>query len=177
MVDVERRRFEELYAQHYRPILAYARRRVGSLQEAEDVVSATFLVAWRRLDEIAAIDKPLAWLYGVAYRTIANQRRSARRAADLAREAAQHAEVAVPDRAVDEVAARAELDEVLAALTTLPERDQEILRLAAFEGLGPKEIAKVVDVKPALARTLLYRARKRLTRALAERGASTGEAV
>lgn len=166
MVDEDSRQFEAIYAEHYRSVLAYARRRVPSLEVAEDVTAATFLVAWRRFDDFREVDKPLAWLYGVAYRTISNQRRSARRAQELAAEATRHAEVVTPDRAADQVAARQDLDKVLQALELLSERDREVLRLAAFEGLQPQEIAAVMDIRPALARTLLYRARRRLQAAL-----------
>jgi len=46
-------------------------------------VASTFLVAWRRLEKVTVADNPVAWRYGVAYRTLANQRRSAARAARL----------------------------------------------------------------------------------------------
>jgi RNA polymerase sigma-70 factor (ECF subfamily) len=38
-------------------------------------LAETFLVAWRRLDDVP--DDPLPWLYRVARRVLANQRRSA----------------------------------------------------------------------------------------------------
>jgi DNA-directed RNA polymerase specialized sigma24 family protein len=69
-------RFEELFREHYRAVRGYALRRApGDL--AQDVVSETFLAAWRRLDDVP--DDALPWLYGVARRVPANQRRSADR--------------------------------------------------------------------------------------------------
>ena len=66
-------RFEELFREHYRAVRGYALRRApGDL--AQDAVSETFLVAWRRLDDVPA--DALPWLYGVARRVLANQRRS-----------------------------------------------------------------------------------------------------
>ena len=75
-------RFEELFREHYRAVRGYAPRRAsGDL--AQDAVSETFLVAWRRLDDVPA--DPLPWLYGVARRVLANQRRSIYRGSALER--------------------------------------------------------------------------------------------
>jgi RNA polymerase sigma-70 factor (ECF subfamily) len=57
------RRFTLLYDQHQPRVLAYALSR-ASRQVAEEVASATFLVAWERIE-----DRPspaLPWLLGVA---------------------------------------------------------------------------------------------------------------
>ena len=47
--------YEALYARHYRQILAYCGRRLPS-DDTLDAVADTFLVAWRRRDEIPAGD-------------------------------------------------------------------------------------------------------------------------
>src|SRR5215218_1850862 len=78
-------RFEELFREHYGAVRGYALHRIpGDL--AQDVVSETFLVAWRRLDDVPA--DALPWLYGVARRVLANQRRSADRGSALERKIA-----------------------------------------------------------------------------------------
>jgi RNA polymerase sigma-70 factor (ECF subfamily) len=82
-------RFEALYREHYAAVLAYARRRIPG--RADDVVSETFLVAWRRLDDVPSDGLP--WLYGVARRVVADVRRSAGRQQALAE---RLAEVHVP---------------------------------------------------------------------------------
>ena len=52
-------RFEELFREHYRAVRGYALRRAsGDL--AQDVVSETFLVAWRRLDDVPDDALPMA---------------------------------------------------------------------------------------------------------------------
>src|SRR3712207_3119084 len=77
-----RERFEEIYRRYRGAVAAYARRR-ASASTAEDVVAETFLVCWRRLDGVP--DEPLPWLYAVARKTLANQRRAAAREATNAR--------------------------------------------------------------------------------------------
>src|SRR4051794_31069206 len=75
-------RFEEVFREHYDAVRGFAFRRVpGDL--AQDAVAETFLVAWRRLDDVPA--DALPWLYGVARRVLANQRRSADRSSALER--------------------------------------------------------------------------------------------
>ena len=65
-------RFEELFREHYGAVRGYALRRALG-EPAQDAVSETFLVAWRQLDDVPA--DALPWLFGVARRVLANQRR------------------------------------------------------------------------------------------------------
>ncbi len=76
--DAERR-FAALYQAYYRPILAYAVRRVAPGEDAADVVADVFTTAWRRIGELPEAPADRLWLYGVAQRVIAGRRRSARR--------------------------------------------------------------------------------------------------
>ncbi len=77
-------RFERLYAEHGRAVLAYAVRRSIDAQDGADVVAETFLVAWRRLDDVPPGEAARLWLYGVARRVLANRQRSERRRERLA---------------------------------------------------------------------------------------------
>ncbi|MCW2931460.1 MAG: hypothetical protein JWM19_2422 [Actinomycetia bacterium] len=52
--DDRRDRFRALYEQHYLAVLRYATRRVAA-DAASDVVAETFLVAWRRLDDVPGL--------------------------------------------------------------------------------------------------------------------------
>jgi RNA polymerase sigma-70 factor (ECF subfamily) len=53
-------RFEQLFAAHYGDLMRFATRRVGA-DAAGDVVSSTFLIAWRRLADVPA-GQGRAWL-------------------------------------------------------------------------------------------------------------------
>jgi RNA polymerase sigma-70 factor, ECF subfamily len=152
-------RFEDLFRRQYPAVSAYARRRVPS-DTADDVVASTFLVAWRRLDEVP--DDSLPWLLGVARNVIATQRRGSRRLGAL-RARLERADVA-RQTAEDEPAGR-----VAAALRRLPANDREALTLIAWDGLQPAEAATVLGQSPAAFRVRLHRARRRLRREL-ERG-------
>jgi DNA-directed RNA polymerase specialized sigma24 family protein len=69
-------RFTVLYDRHYRNVLGYVLLRAEQ-DAAEDVVSETFLVAWRRLDGLP--DPVLPWLLGVARNLLYKQYHSGRR--------------------------------------------------------------------------------------------------
>ena len=158
-MDDRAERFRGLFEAHYGALIAYARRRAVAA-EVDDVVGETFSIAWRRLEAIPA-HAQLPWLYGVARRVLANQRRGAERRHRLrARLCAEPAHQ--PDRSSPD-------DSVRDALAMLRPDDQEILRLAAWEELSTNEIALVLDCTPNAAALRLSRARRRLRAELTER--------
>jgi RNA polymerase sigma-70 factor (ECF subfamily) len=157
------RRFSELFRDHSRPLLAYALRRVEQPQDAADIVAETMLVAWRRLDAVPAGDETRPWLFGVARRVLLNYHRSERRGAALGeRLRASLADLSFPDPA--EAAGEQAL--VAAALALLDETDREIVRLNAWEGLEPSEIAVALGIPAGTVRSRLHRARARLRQQL-----------
>jgi RNA polymerase sigma-70 factor, ECF subfamily len=162
--ELERRsRFERLYEQLLPDVKAYVLRRVER-ELVPDIVADTFVVAWRRLDDIPS--PPLPWLLGVARKTVSNHLRSARRRSALV----QRLESA--GRVVD--ADASEIEAVLTALVSLGERDREALMLVAWDGLSGAEAAAVLGCSTAAFRVRLHRARSRLSRALDESAAPSG---
>jgi RNA polymerase sigma-70 factor, ECF subfamily len=159
--DERERRFDGIYAETYTAIRAYARRRCPP-DLAQDIVAETFLVAWRRLDEVP--ENALPWLYGVARRTIANARRGSRRADALAERAAASL---APVEARDIADRLGEVELIRRALAALPERDREAVLLVAWEGLGPADAARAAGCSRPAFTVRLHRARKRLAAALA----------
>jgi RNA polymerase sigma factor (sigma-70 family) len=158
--DPRSRQFTELFTANYGLVLAYVQRRVGA-DLAQDVVADTFLAAWRNIDELPP--DPLPWLYRAAHFAVANQRRSlARRGRLDDRARLQAASVITLDHS-EHVAADIELAEAFRALS---EADREVLRLAAWEGLGPEAIGTVVGCSTLAAKARLYRARRRLSQRL-----------
>jgi RNA polymerase sigma factor (sigma-70 family) len=155
-------RFTALYDRHYRSVLGYTLLRAGQ-DAAEDVVSETFMVAWRRLDDLP--DPPLPWLLGVARNLLHKQYDSGRRRQALADRVT--ALTTRDDLAGPDVAERVvERDAARAALASLGERDVEAIVLATWYGLSPREAARVVGCSAATFTVRLHRARKRLVGAL-----------
>jgi RNA polymerase sigma factor (sigma-70 family) len=149
---------EELFRRHATDVLAYALRR-SPPAGADDVVSEVFLVAARKLCDVPE-DEPLLWLYAVARRALANQRRSERRREAL------HGALVVLRR--DAPAAHADVGSALLdALAALNPRDREVLMLSAWEGLSAREAAVVLGCSEAAVHQRLSRARSRLSAQLA----------
>lgn len=155
-MDVSSERFRRIYVAHFDQVLGYALRRTARPEDAADVVSETFLVAWRRLGEVP--EPALPWLYGVARKTVANQRRGAQRRTHLGERLRRDLAILVPDVS-DEVVQRTDVN---AAIDTLGDRDAEVLRLHLWEGLESREIAQVLGLPVAVVRPRLSRARARL---------------
>ena len=151
-------RFEALYRACYQDLLGYALRRVERPESAADVVADTFLIAWRRIDEIPD-EQARPWLFGVARNVMANHQRADRRRADLGARLRQELtgsttiEPSVPP-------------EIAHAFRALPEGDREVLRLVAWEGLTADDLAVALGCSVNAARIRLHRARRRFAEAL-----------
>lgn len=173
LVDSDRR-FEHLFSLHRAAVFAYFRRRLASPEDALDAAAEVFTVVWRRLDRVPNGEE-LPWIYGVCRRVLLNTRRSARRQANLLTKVSAIG-VGHQEDPANEVMDRSELALVLAAVDRLPSSDRELLRLTAWEQLGPSELAVVLGCSAHAARQRLYRARQRLERRLGRSGQITGEA-
>jgi RNA polymerase sigma-70 factor (ECF subfamily) len=153
-------RFDQLFAAHFAAVRAYVVRRCGAAP-ADDVLSETFLVAWRRLDAVP--EDALPWLLGVARRVLANQRRGdARRAALVERLSS------LTSRSRGAEPAGEVFGSLGDAMATLSAPEREALLLVAWEGLEPQRAARVVGCTPTAFRARLYRARRRLAVQLGE---------
>jgi RNA polymerase sigma-70 factor (ECF subfamily) len=153
--DTHAERLEALFRRHHSAVAAYARRRAPS-EAVDDVVASTFLVAWRRLDEVPA--GALPWLLAVARNVIATQHRGSRRRGALRTRLEGAESGASPPEDAD--------DRVTAALGRLSERDREAITLIAWDGLRPAEAAAVLSQSAATFRVRLHRAKRRLRREL-----------
>lgn len=157
--DERRRRFELLFDRHRRAVLGYALRRVEDPADAADALAATFLVAWRRLDDVPDGDAARTWLLAAARRTLANERRGSQRRHALAERLGGELTVQL---SASEPHADRDDTRVWRALAHLSEEDREVLLLAGWEELEPAQIAVVLGVRAVTARSRLHRARRRL---------------
>jgi RNA polymerase sigma-70 factor, ECF subfamily len=155
--------FRRLYQAYYRPVAAYARRRLQP-QDADDAVAEIFLVAWRRLDDVPPGDLTLPWLYGVARRVVSEDRRSGQRRDRLM------TRLSGLRPAYDETSMGMEGMEdhmvVQLALARLRPRDRELIRLAEWEELTPVELARVFNCSTNAIAIRLHRAHRRFGQAL-----------
>ncbi|GGR51242.1 DNA-directed RNA polymerase sigma-70 factor [Actinoplanes ianthinogenes] len=149
--------FRHLYAANFPALLGYAVRRVEQPADAADVVAETFLIAWRRRQDVPGGAEARLWLYGVARRVLANHHRGNQRRDRLGDRLRARLASIGGDPAADVPQRLAVRD----ALARLGELDREVLTLTAWEGLEPREVAAVLGVSATTVRTRLSRARAR----------------
>jgi RNA polymerase sigma-70 factor (ECF subfamily) len=150
-------RFEAIYEQHAGAIKGYAMRRIDPAR-ADDIVADVFLIAWRRLDDMP--EDPRAWLFGVARRVLANERRR------LSRHDSALGRLEPPADSFDPADAPTLGRPLQEALGNLSDNDREALLLTAWEGLTNRDAARALGVREATFTVRLHRAKRRLGRAI-----------
>ena len=168
-VDLSRTRddkwFRALYHDNYRPLLAYARRRVDQAT-ADEVIADTFLIAWRRRDDIPDEHERL-WLFGVARNIIRNTSRATRRQRAVHEKLRRLPWSAATDPSAADPASEADDERAVvmrSALGRLAEADRELLMLVAWEELSYAEIGQILDLTPNAVAIRVHRARKRFAK-------------
>ena len=153
-------RFRSAYRTYYRQVYVYFRRRTD-IESARDGCADTFLVAWRRIDDLPNEPETLAWLYGVARRVLANQWRTRKRTTRLRDRLMGFGSESAPSPETLVVRAP-HIQNVLDALDRLKPIDREVLLLSEWEDQSHKEIAATVGCKPHAVDQRIYRAKHRL---------------
>jgi RNA polymerase sigma-70 factor, ECF subfamily len=157
----ERVAFRELYDRTSPRIAAYLRRVTSAPEWSEDLLQDTyvrFLNARRpEMDE----RQTMAYLFRIATNLVYDGWRSMRREREW-KEAAPAATVSP-----EPVGLKRDVEEALAKLSA---RERALVWLAYVEGYAHKDIARVLGVKDASVRVLLFRARRKLAGILDEAG-------
>jgi RNA polymerase sigma-70 factor, ECF subfamily len=156
------RRFTAMYDTHHGRVYGYAVDRAGP-RWADEIVSETFLVAWRRFAEVP--DPALPWLLGVARNLAREQFRMSARDQSLTAELGARFAAGEPTGA-DPADVVTERDTVLSALAELSLDDRELLTLVLWHGVSAREAASVIGCSTATYFVRLHRARRRLEQIL-----------
>lgn len=150
---------------HYAPaVYRYAAGLTGNWSAAEEVVSLTFLEAWRLKQTVTADGGSLRpWLLGIAVNVARNQARAARRhqAAMSRLPRPRPGQPDFADELTGRLADRDRLAAVRAAVQALPARERDVL-VCVWSGLDSAEAAQALGVPEGTIRTRLSRARRRL---------------
>lgn len=149
-----------MFDEHAVRVYAYAARR-SSPDVANEVVSETFLIAWRKLDAVPA--DPLPWLLNVTGKVLANRRRSDQRREAFTTERARALRAAPTFDPADAVPTRLAVEQ---ALDRLPPAEREALTLVAWDGLDVRAGAIAAGCSRATFSVRLHRARRRLMKEL-----------
>jgi RNA polymerase sigma-70 factor, ECF subfamily len=156
--------FEELVRRFQSPLLHFLTRRVGSRQDAEDLVQETFLAAYRNLGRYESAWRFSTWLFTIANRLAISSRRRRRLPSGAS------GQLAGVVRASDPLANAQDAE----MRSTLWDAVQEILDPDAFtavwlsyvESMPADDIGRVLGRNANAVRILLHRARARLAERL-----------
>ncbi|MBN9150692.1 MAG: RNA polymerase sigma factor [Salinibacterium sp.] len=139
-------------------LLNYFLRRTSNHEDAADLLGETLLIVWRRERSIPEDEtQSRMWMYGIARKVLAGQRRGNRRRTALRQRLAEELNTPQPDHADDEM-----LDVVRSAIQQLDAIDQEIVRLHYWDGFSLVEAASLLGLRPATVRSRHARIRSKL---------------
>ena len=141
---------DRLYRRHADEVLRYVMLVLRSRTDAEDVVQATFIRAFRALARGERVQKPRNWLIKIAH----NECRRA-----LATRSRRAVEVELEEVPVEQ-AESGRAESLRAALSQLTPKQREALVLRELEGRSYSEIATTLEVSESAVETLLFRARR-----------------
>jgi RNA polymerase sigma-70 factor (ECF subfamily) len=145
--------FGQLYCIYVQPIFRYLYSRIGSIPEAEDVTTQTFLAALEGLSRYRHDGHFAAWLYGIARRKAMDHFRSQRKQAPL--EYVEH--IPVQGDLLQDVI-RSDQNVALARLiNSLPENERELIRLRYIAELSFAEIGRLLNRSEGAVKKSLYR--------------------
>ncbi|MFD4523919.1 RNA polymerase sigma factor [Streptomyces sp. NPDC058470] len=158
--------FRQLFDEHASVVHRHAVRMTGNWVMADDIVSLTFLEAWRLRERVLPGDDSLRpWLLGIATNVTRNTARAARRhQAALIRVPPPDPVPDFADEVTQRIADTEELAAAQKALSKMRRGEREVFTLCVWEGLDAATAAEALGVAVGTVRARLSRARKRLRR-------------
>lgn len=155
--------FEAFYRDHVTLVMRFVARRVADPHTVADLTAEVFLAVISSAQTYRPSRGPAAaWLYGIARKVIAGERRRADHELRLASRVSGRRLLDQDDiaRLVDRIDAERAGRVAYQALAQLPEGDRAVLELVAIDGLPVKDAAAALGIRPGAARVRLHRARR-----------------
>ena len=161
--------YTALLARYREPVFRLVRATIGDSDAAIDVTQEAFVSAFAALKSYDSERPFKTWISRIAINKCRDwaRRRAVRRFFSFALPIEAAATIADNTIAADQqIAGRAELARVQAAIAMLPLAIREPLVLRTIEGMTQAEAAQVLGISEKAVETRLYRARARLTELL-----------
>jgi RNA polymerase sigma-70 factor (ECF subfamily) len=151
--------FAELYGRYMERVYRFLLIRTGSMPDAQDLTSQTFLAALESIGAYGGRGSFGGWLFGIARHKLADHYRRRRPEIPLDDvEGLPH-----PDPPPEQVAeARLQLARVSRALQSLDAQQAEAVALRLFGGLDAAEVARVMSKSEAAVKMLVHRGLRKL---------------
>jgi len=172
----DRAAFTEIFDQHARMVYAYAVRTTGDWATAEDVMSLTFLEAWRLRDQLRTeVRSVRPWLLGIATNVMRNTARATRRhRSAMARLPPVETLPDFSDAVVGQLTDAGRLAASARALSRLRPSEREVFALVVWSGLEYAAAAEALGIPVGTVRSRLSRARAKLRHLVKEELAQDG---
>ena len=155
--------FATLFDENYPKLYAYIRSQVANQETAEDITATTFERAFSRSHMYDADKGSFAtWLFRIAHNLVINHYAStSRKPAQYSLDEAM--EISVAELSPEQQVIRQEQHHILMELlSSLPERDQEIISLRFFGRLSNRKIAEILELKEKTVSVIILRALQKL---------------
>lgn len=149
--------FRAFYERTARPIWAYLARATNDDRLADDLLQETYYRLLRARVAFESDDHRRHYLFRIATNLVRDHRRKPRREHQSVEAFDEFlvADAGAADRAVRRM-------DLTRAMDCMKPRERSLLWLAYAQGFSHEEIARLLDVKTASLKVLLYRARQRL---------------
>jgi RNA polymerase sigma-70 factor, ECF subfamily len=163
----------ELVRDHHAVLYRYAYRLTGRVQDAEDLVQQTYLVAQQKLDQVRSGETVRAWLFTVLRNVFLKARGKQSLTPLVGLEV--DLSVLIQERTDDPIDAEA----LQQALSDLPDEFRLVVLMFYFEDKSYKQIAESLDAPIGTVMSRLSRAKAHLRRRLSppEDGTADGPRI
>ena len=163
--------FGNLYSIYMGRIYRYVYYQVKDKMTAEDITEEVFVKAWKVIRSCRGREDTFqAWLYRIAHNQLADCLRDAGRVTSLEKDGA--IDIADP---CERIESSVEYQELLKAITGLPETQRQVVILKFIEGLDNRETGKVLGKSEGAVRIAQMRALESLRNKLGEKRQVNGE--
>lgn len=161
----DERAFQELYARHWKKLLVHALIKLGSPEEAEEVVQTVFINFWRRRHTLQLRFTLSTYLAAMLKYEIIDYLARQRKEQALKR-------ALIPEQQITDHSTIERLDfedlqeEIERTISALPEKCRLVFRLSREEGLSGKQIATSLHISPKTVEAHMSKALKLLKASL-----------
>ncbi len=157
--------YEQLFLDHYKNLVLYAKKFVMETETARDLVQDVFVYLWDKRQKLT-IDKSLSsYLFRAVHNACINHlKRGATKENYIKEFLIKLNEGAYKTAASEdayELVVHKDLSErIERIIETLPEQCRNIFKMSRFRGMKNKEIAEIYSISPRTVETQIYRALK-----------------
>lgn len=134
-----------------------ALRIMGNVHEAEDIIQEVLVKVWKKREQFVELDNKEAWCMTVTRNLCIDKIRARKmRTSDIT----EHYDI--KDRTMtpsQETVSNDRMDQILALINALPEKQRTVVQLRDIEGYSYKEISEITELKLDQVKVYLHRAR------------------